>query len=256
MRSHRVSRRNVVRNPTKTIAQPSLTTGHPKPKTPTVSKKLNTDKLQFVHIPKTAGSTISESAHHQFGVRWGMFDPQLQRAEAGLCGKNYRSSRRLRGRKLPVSRWHMPPNLFLSYVGNGVIKPYVKPKFCVVRNPYSRMVSEYEYERSINKTTHTDVNDFVKDAFRRYRQNKYVFDGHLIPQFEYALGCEHVLRFENLETEFDNLMEQFDISLRLRELQRRKKRGAPTAQLNKESIQIINMFYREDFIHFHYAMEE
>jgi hypothetical protein len=194
-----------------------------------------------------------------------MFDPQLQRAEmdwsSGKPIRRSRYSRNLHGRwrKLPASRWHVPPELFLSYVGHAGVKPYVKPKFCVVRNPYSRMVSEYEYEKSINKTTHVNVNAFIRDEFQQYRQNKYVFDGHLIPQFEYALGCEHILKFENLETEFDNLMEQFNISLRLGELQRRKRRenrSASKAQLDEDSIRLINYFCRQDFIRFQYAMEE
>lgn len=243
----------------------SVAVNHPQQvqQKPIVQKKTNTDKLQFVHIPKTAGSTISESAYYQFGICWGMFDPQLQRAEIAVENKN---KQRLYAKKPPVSRWHMPPRLFQAYCGS--IKPYIKPKFCVVRNPYSRLVSEYEYEKSIKKTTHTDINHFIKDTLAMYHSNNYIYDGHLIPQYEYANACEYVLKFENLAMEFDDLMKQFNISLRLENLQRRKTGRTKCmtnttnnvrtlqTQLNKESIKLINTFYQRDFIQFQYPMME
>ena len=242
-----------VRPLTKNVMKPSqVSQVHPKR---IINKKRNTEKLQFVHIPKTGGSTISESGYEQFGIQWGNRDPRLK----GLRLK----------RKLPISGWHMPPNILHTYAPNV----YIKPRFCVVRDPYSRIISEYEYEKEIGlikakKRTRRhqvvavplylqNVNNFVKEVFEKYKKNKYIFDGHIIPQYEYAAGCQYILKFENLETEFNNLMSQFDISLKLGDLRRKKQRCASKSkpQLNDKSIELINRFYQQDFIQFQYSMK-
>ena len=52
-------------------------------------------------------------------------------------------------------------------------------------------------------------------------------------------------------------MLQFNISLKLGDLQRKKQRrhSTPKPQLNNESIQLINRFYHQDFIQFNYPMK-
>ena len=86
----------------------------------------------FVHIPKTAGSTIEDwGAKH--GYSWGM-------------NMNWPTFTTLAGagaRGLGRTPWHIPPKLLQVNTG---INPYQgMTTFCVVRHPYMRAISEYLY---------------------------------------------------------------------------------------------------------------
>merc|ERR1719284_153607 len=85
-------------------------------------------ELAFMHIPKNAGTTIENVARRyisrgRFKNRWG---PRKQRMPGGHA----------------CSSWHVPP-----YMKNPP-NPYRKvgtDVFCVTRDPWDRMRSEYTY---------------------------------------------------------------------------------------------------------------
>ena len=107
----------------------------------------------FIHIPKTGGTTIELSAARR-GVRLGMcaarcesvnnrcetFDPeQLYETQPGY-GK--------------CSRVHRPPRF-----SNGV----VPDSFCVVRNPFDRLISEFHYNRAMPWNAKSKFEDTCED---------------------------------------------------------------------------------------------
>ena len=87
------------------------------------------ENLVFLHIPKNAGTTI-EDIGKENGYNWGRFDK-----------KNLKN--------IPFNQncsyWHAPPkNLSKDYYN-------INPSFTVVRNPYDRIVSEYNYIHKLSK---------------------------------------------------------------------------------------------------------
>ena len=133
-------------------------------------------KLLFVHIPKTAGTTIEEVGGLQAKLAWGscLFNHRPKRS-GNVCqyppgqfewptriGYEYlffcvygcygaRETHGMRFPSLPSCRyWHLPPQLFPI---KG-INPYEGADlFAVVRDPYDRLISEFYYicRRKITK---------------------------------------------------------------------------------------------------------
>ena len=80
----------------------------------------------FIHIPKTAGTSIEKQALN-YNIYWGVYYFKNK------LNKNYYYS------SVP---WHIPP----KYLTNNEYEN--KILFCVVRNPYTRIVSEYKYTKN------------------------------------------------------------------------------------------------------------
>lgn len=167
-------------------------------------------KLMFVHIPKNAGTTV-EDIGMQNGILWGKF------ATPGLT----------KDRKPCITNWHIPPSQFPRNPN-----PYKDPSvelFCVVRDPWRRLVSEFIWERFFGgiliPTPGCDI-----PAFRNWMNRSLTaiesgnltgHDCHLLPQSSYIkgpaqeTGCQHMLQASNLTNEFNQLMEKFGLKLRM-----------------------------------------
>ena len=98
-----------------------------------INKRTGLDKLQLVHIPKTGGSTM-ELVASQHGLKWGMDRGSWPGGDCPFgCPETWQH----------CSPWHTPP---AEFVIHGGINPYEGyDTFCVVRHPYSRLISEYTF---------------------------------------------------------------------------------------------------------------
>jgi hypothetical protein len=188
--------------------------------------------LKFVHITKTAGTSI-ENFGRTKGVLWGYQDRN------NLFKYKYKVLKN-------VSPWHIPLDYFIT-------NPYKNYEtFIIVRNPYTRLISEYycNWTGSKNKNTKN------KDEFNKWICNlinrNYGVSG--LPQYLYS--ADHVLKFENLQEDFTNLMNKFnidDVSI---------PHSNKSTQTNKftiddmyiDTIEMINNKYHQDFIKFGYNM--
>eukprot|EP00929_Paragymnodinium_shiwhaense_P039807 TRINITY_DN20861_c0_g1_i1.p1 TRINITY_DN20861_c0_g1~~TRINITY_DN20861_c0_g1_i1.p1 ORF type:complete len:347 (+),score=36.57 TRINITY_DN20861_c0_g1_i1:113-1153(+) len=174
-------------------------------------------KLVFLHIPKNAGTTI-ENLGRADGKRWGRFHtPHAVRMPDGNS----------------CMAWHVPPRLMTEP------NPYADPSaevFCVTRDPWDRMVSEYIYLLSVYykwpmphvmdgpKCTKLGFNAFVQNSIAEMeRGHRYISDCHMLPQWDYIEDpmapehqwCQHVLDIGELTPQFNNLMSQHGLSLRM-----------------------------------------
>eukprot|EP00421_Protoceratium_reticulatum_P011720 CAMPEP_0168399048 /NCGR_PEP_ID=MMETSP0228-20121227/21891_1 /TAXON_ID=133427 /ORGANISM="Protoceratium reticulatum, Strain CCCM 535 (=CCMP 1889)" /LENGTH=294 /DNA_ID=CAMNT_0008412565 /DNA_START=100 /DNA_END=984 /DNA_ORIENTATION=+ len=192
--------------------------------------------LNFLHVPKTAGGFIESSGFHvramSSSTDWGMYDKDLN------CSSSH-----------PEFNGHMPGDgtedsywgkrcYFSTQQGHGScsifhIPPAFDPvlaehyaecdTFCVVRHPGRRMFSEFNWALYWGaKYACAEYAKWVEDSLKGARQDPYGHDCHLIPQSLYVFGqqgvnaprtCNRVLRFENLESEFNALMYDFQIPL-------------------------------------------
>ena len=241
-----------------------------------------TDGLEFIHIPKTAGSSI-EAAAADAGIKYGACH-WLKLKHVGFgpgCNKPDRSwglqlnrtrapyKWKLRWQRPIGALWHVPWHWF-----KDDHNPYQnKSLFAVVRNPYKRLVSEFFYHCKSKKISGL-CNDTTSETMNTFIQNKSWSclhgencGGHFLPQYDYVYDMagnqviDHILRFEHLNEDFSTLMTLYDLPIRLsgKKINVRNNTGQPdanakmtVANLTKETIDVINKVYDKDFAPFNY----
>lgn len=187
------------------------------------------NQILFVHIPKTGGTSISTA----------------------LFGKD---------------AGH--PYLYQFYFAN---KNYTKAfyKFCVVRNPYDRLVSTY-----FHFTTNT-INPIIKKLWDNFKINSFeelvlkmedpVFFIkltsiiHFVPQHEMIsykdLQMDRIFKFEN----FDNVEQELNAHLKDTQISLKKlnssKRTSYQDYYNPKTKAIVYKVYKRDFELFDYPPE-
>lgn len=243
-------------------------------------------QLEFVHIPKTAGTSI-EMAASRLGIAWGMckFTEKRRRDVVPRCNdrpwpiinqiKMQRATDwecRMHG-----APWHCPPR---AYRGGNKFK-HVKT-FAVVRNPYDRMVSEYYYyfnrhpkEKKVHKNLRTGenaaisnlndktfMNEWILDALHYAKKKGHCYIGHCVTLAKYlfnekdgTLVVSHVLKMENLTKEFEALMDLYQLPIRMEQYNIRKGNSTLGVEdLSSEAIRKINERFAQDFELFGYQM--
>ena len=188
--------------------------------TPGEETMVTNNKLEFVHVTKTGGSAI-EAAAARAGIAWGAchytngFFEKLGCPKGGLWDRKAARSIPFRN----PSPWHVPKRYFLSTHPFDTVSTFV-----VVRHPYTRAISEYYCPwTGYNVNNNSGVEDMgtPKTRMNKWLQfkMKYKFDPFpvsFLPQHLYVYEGEdkvvdHVLHFENLEEEFNALMQKFNL---------------------------------------------
>ena len=162
--------------------------------------KFKEQKLLFIHIPKTAGTSIEYFFLNKFNVD----NKNILLTKKIFLHKEY---------KFESSGQHLKFNEIKAIidVDNYEI-------FTVVRNPYDRFVSEMEYQLQITKFyKNNNINkkklleDFIKWYFgvKSLRDiiftNNNHYDHHKNPQYELLEGCHHldVFHYETINEDFE-----------------------------------------------------
>lgn len=188
------------------------------------------EHLQFVHIPKTGGSSIVEMGN-KVGVKWGdrrVNWPGQKRGEDTLAA----CSGGCKGTQQPCSPWHLPPAFFEARKIHP--NPYEEQNsFCVARHPYARAVSQYVWNMQVTMRGASDKE--LNEACTATRMNSQILEGlarrnaslalaaggrtinslaaeedcHWLPLVAYTkgeAGCKVVLNTETLAEDFDELV--------------------------------------------------
>jgi len=186
-------------------------------------------QLKFIHITKCAGTSI-ENIGKQNNILWGRFH------------KEYGS-------------WHeFFPNktkqLKLEY-----------DWFTVVRNPYERLISEFYCKWwGINRHGKKDPNHVNEEEFNSHTKSQILsrsqVGDHYSEQYRYIdeNAVIHILHFENIELEFNELMKKYklDIKLNRKDNQATSVKKFTIESFTPELIKLINEVYHKDFITFDY----
>lgn len=189
-------------------------------------------KFKFVHIPKTAGSSIEAvfDLHHEENL----FVPRFTNQIEGVI---------------------FAPQHFTHKLIN-----HFKPKctdyfsFTVVRNPYSRTLSEYFY---INKSFYNNpIHSFNEVEFNKWMDTELIkFDmDHKLPQYCFIdEPVDMVLKFETIQSDFKQLTDQLGVEIEL--IHDNKSNVDKTKileNLSLETKQKIYNIFKRDFEEFNY----
>ncbi len=162
----------------------------------------------FVHIEKTAGTSITSALlPHSLGQPSGKW-ASLRRA-FGL-------PRDYHGYKFPMhgglieAEKKLPPVLYKRYY-----------KFAFVRNPWDRLVSEYNAAIKKNRRRRhqkikamANFSEYVDYEIRRDKLQQHP----LILNSSGEIGLDYTGRFENLVDDFNHVCETLDLEVRLEKL--------------------------------------
>lgn len=184
--------------------------------------------LKFIHITKTAGTSI-EMTGKKNNIDWGMYHKEYQ-------------------------WWHEP------FIKKSECLKQKYNWFLVVRNPYTRIISEFycKWGTQIKNKTSVNKNEFNRiikqHILQRNSFNKNGQKGHYIEQYLYLDKKYniHILKFENLNNDFNNLMKKYSLNIKLDTKQNKGNKIYTVDSLSSEVIQIINNVYDKDFKIFGY----
>lgn len=166
---------------------------------------------------------------------------------------------------LPTSPWHCPPTEFASSENKyeGV------DTFAVVRNPYTRIISEYYFwlqtvrHKQVKESNNVEnMNEWIIEALDNVTESGVCSLGHCIPSHKYIFRdgrqiVKHTLKMENLKEEFRDLMKQYDLPLELDDNNDKSDSSESilsVSDLSPDAISKINEWARLDFEYFDYKM--
>lgn len=191
--------------------------------------------LEFIHIPKNAGTTIENIADEQ-KIKWGRFRPSHKdKVKTNKC-----------------TYWHVPPKYF--HTDNNYD---TDETFCVIRDPRDRMVSEYSYRHKgqSDKNNKEDMNKWLNEHLIDENVKDGGLNCHLLPQHEYIYNdnnektCNNILKFSNLTSDFNNLMKNKDINIRLSNKNKDNKSNfnLTVNDIDDDNMKKIFKYYKKDF---------
>ncbi len=194
-------------------------------------------ELKFIHITKTGGTSIEDEGKN-YNINWGRYHEEY-------------------------GWWH---EIFID-------KPQeLKDKydwFMVVRNPYERILSEFHCKwGGVGRDKEAFLrgiyyfNRYLKEKIRAWDKPTSTKHGisrgdHYTPQHLYLdnNSTTHILKMENLKEEFDNLMSEYDLDIKLNTRTNVSEKEFGIQHMDKELIQLIQEVYHEDFVKFGYSKE-
>ena len=189
--------------------------------------------LKFIHIAKNAGTSI-EQIGKDHGLLWGALDPEYVEVEKS---------------QTTLSRHTIPTKLSPDY-----IKKY--DFFMVVRNPYKRALSQILFLRRARTVEH--LNQYAKEFLNTTKLNSIQIDsGITTEQYKYIIPGVHILRFENLEEDFNKLMVQYGLPARLTKHLNKSWNDSvlKVTDFDANTIQMIQTIYKRDFETFGYSLD-
>jgi hypothetical protein len=126
----------------------------------------------------------------------------------------------------------------------------------IVRNPYERFISDLFFFHIINDNTTSEETYFIaKDYLENYSNS--TRDNHIRPQFEFLLDENNniltniiLFKTENLT----NMMKEINLfnDFNIKALKNKSTRDYYSF-LNRDTMNLINDFYHQDFVYFGYT---
>ena len=137
-------------------------------------------------------------------------------------------------------------------------KPINIPTLAVVRNPFDRAYSLYEFYKK-KRTTLNEVPSWEFFISNFDKLNGIMFN----PCFNFMeidgkIVIENIIRFENLESDYDNFCKKFSIENKLEHLNKNDKKDLKSKDeiYTIEQRGLIYKYFEKDFEHFDYSYND
>jgi hypothetical protein len=132
--------------------------------------------------------------------------------------------------------------------------------FAVVRNPYRRALSEYNYRmdhrrRRDRLLPRPSFGRWVRWAFRRYRHDRYLYSNHIRPQCEFVLKTTAAFRLEDGLDDLRSWLEAIVGAAPTGVIPFHNRSKSLETQIDPATAELIAEFYARDFAAFGYARE-
>lgn len=219
-------------------------------------------KCIFVHIPKTAGQSVEHVFLNLLGLTWETRAPLLLR---------FNDNKDLGPPRLA----HLKAGDYLKYkyISEELFNAYFK--FSFVRNPWSRIVSFYNYRKYY--LLYSFKSFVMKHLERKIWKKDYWFIG---PQYEFLYDndgkilVDFVGKFENLQTDFNKICSSINIIetklphinksnsnslnnfVNLIQIKKQKIKKHYPEYYDKESEEHVRHLYKKDIDYFKYDFIE
>lgn len=194
-------------------------------------------RVLFVHIPKTGGTSIEEAMEAVGPLR--------------LCT-----------RAIPKAL-KVPPEHF-TYADLAALlgDDYFDFSFTVVRDPYTRLESEYRMRSILSSQGFWGAmprfSVWLDNALEISRRDRNYLANHFRPQVEFLSSAVHVFRYEDsLGSALDQVNRATGLKLQLPQARRLdSSASAGVIRWQSHDIQRVNDFYRDDFETLGYARRD
>jgi len=191
------------------------------------------DNLLFIHIPKNAGTYVEESfGLTKFDINR-LYDQDTYHIVDGI--------------KFSLQHMNCTVIKKLNLINHEKLEKMYK--FTIIRNPYTRALSEYFWfnmfiGNKLNKFDSENFNEFVKNILSIRNWD------HRLPQsFYFDVNYDKVFRYETFLDEFSLFVNKFGI----KKLPDRKinstnyDKNELLNRVKNETIDILNELYKDDF---------
>ena len=192
--------------------------------------------LLFIHIPKTGGTSFEEYMLDRTRTRlWSNLNifPEPNLNKISLQHQTYQTIYKYRE--------------LLEIEFNDKLK-----KLAFVRNPYDRIVSDIFW---FEFNTETDSQEEIYDTIRHHYFGRDDLDNHNVPQYKFVTDENEKLIPDITLLKMENLTEGLQ-KYGFTDYEGPSQSNSYMKYLNKDSIRIINLFYKKDFEMFGYPMIE
>ncbi|MEM8831706.1 MAG: sulfotransferase family 2 domain-containing protein [Cyanobacteria bacterium P01_G01_bin.19] len=208
-----------------------------------LSKK---SQFAFIHIPKTAGTSVYRA----------------------LGGDEDRDPLFGYSQNLGLQLQHLTAQEYVSYgfIDELEFKDYFK--FCFVRNPWERLVSEWMWRT--NNVPRYSIHRYFRLSLKSFFLKVPNWRGiagsrirrHVMPQYHFIyddegkLLVDYVARFENLKSDFDRICDRLGLDRTAltwtNSSQEKTERKDYRAYYDDETYQMVKDFYIKDIEYFGY----
>jgi hypothetical protein len=227
-------------------------------------------KILFIHIPKTGGGSI-EKAMGLWGFNNAGSNFINQVTLYGYISVNYKNRNVFRSETKVnnwLSHWYCFRNLLLGKTSlntplqhasfleiENILNLNKYFKFSIVRNPYTRVISTYNWLMSNN-----DIDMSFQDFVFNYIPSQINTNYYLTPQNlmlinqNGEINIDFIGRFEKLFSDFNKLKSKFDFEGEIPSIHQRKY-SKEIKYFDEKTKAVICKFYKKDFELFDYSLE-
>ncbi len=155
-------------------------------------------KILFIHIPKTGGQSITNALLRFDGLNW-------DGRHAFKLAQNFDPN------DGPPQSAHLMASEYLTLKILTQTQFVEALKFSVVRNPWDRLWSEYNFNWA-DRCTWDDFFDISPHGITDDYETGRDAARHIKPQWQFLMQGIEILRFENLANEFSALCDRYGLS--------------------------------------------